>query len=443
MYLSSGLHTENPKFFCLHSINSVAAKRVSKQVMKGINYTSVSMAKSFIANGQAEPSDFYFFAGYLEWENGELLNEIEDGLWNTIATDASIVSKGMKILTGQDVKDVENAGVKTWTMMMDLMHKHGNSQYKYVTKKQSFEDEILHEWARERLFFKEAPLFMRDELAGDGEDAYVGEVVEAITGNVLPGTLLRGSSACTSFLLSDQELYKSLILVIQDDQEMSVGLQLNLPSDRTFDASIRDDSKIFKSKFLTQLPLRYGGQYGGISTIAENDQDSEDDDDDDPLFILHMSPTLRDANIGQPISENFKDGIWSCSIKEYASAVASYKASPDEFMCIDGFCLWTKHLNESGNVGGGVIEEVVKGNFEIVPHVRTSKVWNELLQQEILSEDTLLKNFKILDSAWSLADQNWRKDRKDDEKADKAHKLSLLNDEALKRWMIMNLQNDD
>lgn len=410
--------------------------------MKGINYTSVSMAKSLITNGQAKPSDFYFFAGYLEWENGELLNEIENGLWNTIAADASIVRKGMKILTGQDVKDVENAGVKTWTMMMDLMHKHGNSKYKYVTKKQSFEDEILHEWAREKLFFKEAPLFMRDELNEDGEDTDVGEVVETITGNVLPGTLLRGSSACTSFLLSDQEFHKSMILVVQDDQELSVGLILNLPSDRTFDASIRDDSKIFKSKFSTQLPLRYGGQYGGISTVAENDEDS-DDDDDDPLFILHMSPTLRDANIGQPIGENFNDGIWSCTTQEYASAIASYKASPDEFMCIDGFCLWTKHLTESGNVGGGVIEEVMKGHFEIVPHVRTSKVWHELLQQEILSEGTLHKNFNIFDSAWSLADQNWRKDRNDDDKTDKYHKLSLLNDEALKRWMMIYLQNDD
>ncbi len=396
------------------------------------------MAKTLIVDGVAKADDFFFFGGYLEWKNGELFQEIQDGLWHTISTDALTVRKGMKILTEQDVKEVGNAGINTWVMMMNLMRQNGILKFDETISEESFDDKMLQEWARRNLFFKEIPLFLRDDEEGEEDlNIDVTQLVTSVTGNVLPGTLLRGSSNCSPFLLEEQEFHKSLILIIQDDQELSVGLILNQPSSKTFEINLKDDSKFFKSTFSMQLPIRYGGAYGGPTSFSDKDEV-----DDGPLFILHMSQTLRDANVGQPIGENFRDGIWSCTSEQYTSAIANYIATPDDFMCIDGFCLWTKHVTESGHVGGGVMEDVLKGKFDLVPHVRTYKVWNELMKQQVLCGDSLEHNFKVFHSAWDLADYDWRQDKEKEHISENDYRLSLLSDEALKRWMMIYLHDE-
>ena len=439
-----GIHTKSPKFFCLHSVKSYVAKQYSEQVMNGIYFTSVQNAKDLVANGYAKPSDFWVFAGFMEWERGELIEEVEEGNWCTVATDGSIVKKGLKILTDADAIDIEHAGVQTWTMLMDLIHQNDDSLHNNKNKKkekrlfgtkkkinENFDDLMFEEWAKRHLRFDEAPLFLEDN---DELDSYG----QSSAGAIPPGTLLRGSSSGFPFLLSEQEFHKSLVLVVQDDYELSAGLILNHPTSNAFDISLSDESGIFPKKNSISFPTRFGGNYGG-PTI----HDPENDDDDKPLFILHMSQALRDANIGEPIGDQLDDGVWSCTAEQCISAISNRLASPKEFMCVNGFCLWLKNVDESGKVVGGIGAEVSKGDFEVVPHLRVPQVWNSLLQQEFLSSTSIDRNFDIAESAWHLASDSWKEDMNRKRKMLPASEIEslLLNDEALRRWITVYLHD--
>lgn len=199
--------------------------------------------------------------------------------------------------------------------------------------------------------------------------------------------------------------------------------------------------EFFLRKKSISFPIRFGGNYGG-PTI--HDPEDEDEDDDKPLFILHMSQVLRDANIGEPIGEKFDDGVWSCTAEECISAISNHLASPKEFMCVNGLCLWLKNVDESGNVDGGIGAEVLKGDFEVVPHLHVPRVWNSLLQQELLSSSAIDRNFDVAESAWHLAGESWKGDK--NKKSRKMLPVSeieslLLNDEALRRWITVYLHD--
>ncbi len=434
-----GIHTSRPKFFCLHSIKLAAAKQLSVQVMNGIYFTTIKNAKDLIADGYAKTKDFWFFSGLIEWEEGELMKEIEDGLWYSVATDASIVRKGLKILTDKGAMDVEHAGMPTWEMLIELIHQKiedvGNMLGMKTESNKSFDDLMFEQWAMKHLRFHEAPLFLREISNEDGEEDDF-DVTESVTGRLAPGTLIRGSSSGNPFLLSEQEYHKSLILIVQDDHELSVGLILNHPTSRSFNITFLDESSIFRKMSSIQLPIRFGGCYGGPTIHDSND----DGNDHKPLFILHMNEELRDAKIGQPIGQ-MTDGIWSCSADECISAIVNHLASPNDFMYIDGFCLWSKELDESGKVKGGIFSEVLKGDFEVVTHAHIQEAWDALLQQELLSSDALDRNFDLAQSAWSIAAQNWRGDSTRKKVTVAEDKALLLNDEALKRWITVYLHN--
>jgi putative AlgH/UPF0301 family transcriptional regulator len=441
-----GIHTSKPKFFCLHSIKSAIAKKVSVQVMNGIYFTTIQNAKDLIADGYAKTKDFWFFSGLVEWEEGELFDEIQDGIWYSVATDASIVRKGLKILTDEGAMDVESAGMQTWEMLMDLVHEKINevndelvlstnsraSVSRESTK--SFDDLMFEQWAKKHLRFTEAPLFLREILQENGKDNRP-DVIDSVH-NIAPGTLIRGSPSGNPFLLSEQEYHKSLILIVQDDQEISVGLILNHPTSRSFDVSLLDESTIFPKINSIRLPVRFGGCHGG-PTIRDFGDDRKDDK---PLFILYMNEALRNAKVGKPIGKT-KDGIWSCTAEDCITAIANHLASPNDFMCIDGFCLWSKETDESGMVKGGILAEVVKGDFEIVPHARIQAAWDSLLQQELLSYDALDRNLDLAQSAWNIADQNGRHGSVGKKVSVAEDKALQLNDEALKRWITINLNN--
>lgn len=451
-----GIHTEEPKFYCLHSIKSAAAKRVSKQVMNGIYFTSIENAKDLVEANVARPRDFWVFCGFVWWEDGELVQDIEDGLWHSVATDSAIVQKGLHILTDADAIDVVRHGAQTWNTLMKMIGQdisgtstntgdstsfeerqplHYAKNYLHGFVARNFDDLILKEWAKKHLIFDKTPLFLQDSYdSNDGDDGNADDDSDSsgkpMSGALAPGTLIRGSSNGTPFLFEDQEFHKSLMLVVQDDYELSVGLLLNQPSTKSFDFTFRDQSTFFDNLKTIKLPIRYGGALGA----------SCDDGDNRPLFILHMNAGLREANVGEPVGEHYPDGVWSCTMDQCLDAIADRIASPEDFMSVDGFCLWTKNVNESDQVEGGILPEVSKGNFEIVPHGRTEAVWKSLLAQQVLNPKTIHSNFDIGQFAWRLAKSStYDQTRTEVDSFDDEEDAKLLSDEALKRWMMANL----
>ena len=428
-----GIHTAEPKFFCLHSISSSIAKQYSKQVMNGIYFTSIQKAKDLVHTGMAEPQDFWCFSGFIEWNQGELVEEIKDGVWNAVNMDASIVTKGLQVLTDDEgAIDVEHAGVQTWTALTDLMHRKFQDLYhtrtstmmmelQQTSNQQSFDDKMLEEWAKRYLVFTEAPIFLQEMNEFDQEDISIGRIK--------PGTILRSSSKGNPFLLSEQEFHKSLVLVIKNDDELSAGLILNHPTSKTFETSFRDESRVFSKIQSVNLPVRFGGCYGG-SSIHDSPEEAEESR---PLFVLHMNQKLRDANVGEPIGPN---GVWSCTVDQCIIAIAKRIAHPEDFLVVDGFCLWSKVVDEkTGNVYGGIGSEVQKGSFDIVSTEHLSKVWTTLLQQQQLTTDQLESNFNMAESAWILSGRKSKKTKRIPEKEE----VIQLNDEALKRWISTNL----
>ena len=67
-----GLHTQEAKFYCLHSLHFYEALEVSRPVIQGIYFTSIQNAKELVYMGKATPNDFWTFSGFISWGPNEL-----------------------------------------------------------------------------------------------------------------------------------------------------------------------------------------------------------------------------------------------------------------------------------------------------------------------------------------------------------------------------------
>ena len=244
----------------------------------------------------------------------------------------------------------------------------------------------------------------------------------------MPGHLVRAAPIERSpFLLDDQELHKSVILILSDDERLTVGAILNRPAAKGVDIQIsrRDTGR---AQTIT-VPLRFGGQY----SIK----------DDEPLLWVHNNADLRSAGIGAPVGPA-NTGIYKCSADEVTIAIRQGLASVDDFFVITGVSVWTK---ENPNNSKGMQGEIESGRFEIVPPSQTSAVWESLSQQEVLTEWNLKENLAVADKAWSQGVVNTHHElpsidglsgnlNQDDSFVFKSNvKVSKLADDALTNWV--------
>ena len=330
----SGIHNDHPKFFCLHSFLP-NAQTSSREVMNGIYFTSFQNAQELVRNDLAKSDDFWVFCGFISWENGELNEEIKDGIWHAISTDSHTVKKGLRILNAGDSADIEDSGVRTWSMLMNMLGKGSllDSMSKGPTL---FDDLMLKVWATRNLVFNEPPKFLRDKLKSGDRSTFKDEII--------PGTIIRGSIKNAPFLLSDQEYHKSLILIVQND-DVSTGVILNRPSTRSFDMIFEDNRSFFQNEVDICFPLRFGGSYGGpirVDVPGIIDQ---------PMFFLHMKNELKEKNIGVPVGQNIPNGIWKCSVQEVSDTILSGMATAEDFLVIDGICIWSQEVYDDGSIG--------------------------------------------------------------------------------------------
>jgi putative AlgH/UPF0301 family transcriptional regulator len=390
-----GINSVNPDIVCLHSItNNDLVNNASIPVMKDIQWTSFDAAKRLVKAGVAHPSDFWVFCGYAGWGPGQLMGELDRKSWYMVATDSQTLLKELaRQAAGSDPRD---AGLDTWTLLMHMIgRKETASQHTG-----DFDDLMLKEWALKNLLSTEA-----GGGAGEASRLYDGGMVATkqqlrnimmkLTGasgtkkssdsGIKVGSLVRASGDDRSpFLLEDQELHKSVVLVISDDDNVSVGVILNRPAAKGLDIQITDKDS-GKTKTI-KVPLRYGGQYSVKGS--------------EPLLWLHCKPVLKAAEIGSPLGET--EGIWKCTANDVVSAVSQGLATPEEFLVVAGVSVWTK----TGDMSEGVQGLVQDGKFEVIPKFKARAVWDTLLKQEVLSADTLAKNLQIADEAWFKGQTN-------------------------------------
>ena len=259
---------------------------------------------------------------------------------------------------------------------------------------------------------------------------------EARGEKVTVGSMVRASSVDRSpFLLENQEYHKSIVLVLLDDVNLSVGVILNLPAANGVELALVD--KNTGAQRMLQIPVRFGGQY------AIQGQS--------PTMWLHYSESLREAEVGSPIGETREasNGIWKCTQDEASSAIGQGLARPSDFLIVSGLCVWTKGAQSDTR---GIQGEVMEKRFEVIPQSQFSEVWAGLKKQEVLTKVNLLKNLSSGYTAWKAASTDDKSEASDedvisdgigegyDEENDsfvfKSEKtVSQLSDDALRSWV--------
>mmetsp|Transcript_24090 Transcript_24090/g.28911 ORF Transcript_24090/g.28911 Transcript_24090/m.28911 type:complete len:275 (+) Transcript_24090:1-825(+) len=260
-------------------------------------------------------------------------------------------------------------------------------------------------------------------------------IAKATSGeSVEEGSLVRASSVERSpFLLESQELHKSVVLIIMDDENISVGAILNRPAAKGLDINITDKTTS-KSKNI-ELPLRFGGQYAIKGS--------------EPLLWIHCNERLKEAKVGSEIG-NGKSGIWKCVGDDVTAAIAQGLAKPEDFMVISGLSVWPKG---EGSLENGMDGQVKQGNFEIIQSSKVPHVWDSLLKQEQLTNMNLISYVEGANEAWYLGgsgQDNMNSDQESlpigglgegfDEEDDSLVfnsdvKVAKLSDDALRSWV--------
>lgn len=403
----------------LHSIGTDLARNVSDSILKNIWITTHEGARMLIAAGQAVSDDFYVVCGMTGWDSGQLLEELHRppplSSWYMVATDSETI---WDLLRHQrEENNPRNAGLTMWQNLTRQIGKHdydvladstidGENDY----LKDSFSDLMLKEWTADMLLVEEDYF----------DDAMIYRALGAAQGPPIgEGTLCRGSSLDYSpFLLNQQLFHKSIMLVFQDDDDLSVGLILNHPTPDQYELVTPQGTSV-------EFTIRYGGWAGR--------------DDVDPFIWLHSSQSMRDAEIGAPLGN--RDKIWTCSQDSVCRAIDTGLATAEDFMLVQGFSVWEK---ESG--AGGMTGQVLAGNFEPVS-ASHGETWGILQSQKRLTETTVDENIRLSDHAWVISGMNTAVNNTitgHDAKRmvfDSLVSVSDLADQALRNWVITHLLN--
>jgi putative AlgH/UPF0301 family transcriptional regulator len=417
------------------------ATKASIPLMKDIQWTTFDNAKKLVKAGVAEVRDFWVFVGYAGWGPGQLKGELARNSWYMVATDSQTLLQ--ELARQGEGADPRDAGLEPWTLLMNMI---GRSD---TAKKRSgdFDDLMLKEWAFSNLLSTAAGggagIQERDPLEFNTYPELVDQLMSRVMGPesnsapMMEGALIRASSADRSpFLLDKQELHKSIVLIIADDESASIGVVLNRPSSKGLEIKLAD--KITGGSKVVTIPMRFGGQY---SVQGEEQQ-----------LWLHSSPTLRQIKIGSPIGVNQKNGIWKCTAQDVIAAIGQGFAEPEEFLVVSGVSIWEKNIMGTKT---GIEGEIELKNFEIIPNSNRENLWSVLLrQQEVLTKMNVGRSLALAEETWEAANSNGRSqssekkkqspigglgegfDEEDDTYVFKSDvKVSKLSDDALQSWI--------
>lgn len=385
--------------------------------MKDIQWTTFENAKRLVQVGAAQASDFWVFIGYAGWGPGQLMGELDRKSWYMVATDSQTLLTELGRQSA--ASDPREAGLDSWTLLMNMI---GRSD---TAKEHSgdFDDLMLKEWALKNLLSNEAGggagskelppdaaeglglNFEQEPLRKTGPlDPFLDKMRSPERNEeIFVGSVVRASPAERSpFLLDGQEFHKSIVLVLSDENGITVGAILNRPASKGLDIQIKDKSTGNTKK--VKIPLRFGGQY----TVQGKEA----------LLWLHCNPTLRDSEIGSPVG-NMGGKIWKCTADDVINSIGRGLATPDDFLVISGVSVWSKApgvLQPLGMQG-----EVYRGNYEVVRQKRIEAVWKALAKQDVLTSDNLTLNLEVGADAWSAgaSDDNDDNSSNSNEKADK------------------------
>lgn len=379
---------EEPTIVCLHNLTTPKAQEVSDQIIPGVYMTSHDAARALVSSGDATSDSFYLFYGFCSWDPNQLQAEVQTGSWYVASTDPKTLWNDLAVMRN-DSYDTRFAGVEMWE---NLIGKLGKS-HEILQDDQAmdnFPDLMLKEWVTQTLF---AP---PEETGNAAVDDYsIHRAISAASRPpVQPGSLLRASSQLESpYLLQEQFLHKSTVLVLQENKDVSVGVILNLPTSDVFSLQINNDT-------IANFVVRYGGPSSVTDTINDLAKSGlgmveAADDDDEPMIWLHCAAGLKFLRTGKPLLAGDENGIWTCTTEQVKQAIDFGFAAVDDFMLVKGLCLWEK---EAGS--GGIQGQIMEGNLEMVPPENIDGAWTPLRRQKQLDDGSFEENVNLAKDAW-------------------------------------------
>ena len=444
--------------------------------------------------------DVVLFAGFCSWRPGQLEIEMSEDRdeWRVLSVDGrsswdEVMSQRRKILsssstiaanddgdgadaTGSSSGASLRAGTEMWTNFLGMIGMSESAATGRLSPGQvDFYDGMLEVWAEDRLNNEEVvdaapPSSSSDILA-------VGIIDPA--GRIGPGTIARARSPPTNdMLLYDAEFVRSLILVLEDTRESTVGVILSHPMAAAIEFKDGEDP----------IPIRYGGPIDvvswkdgsyleeggdgdddevddelheeffdyrseGINSDDEAfvdcsdsiDDDHDDDYDDDSSFIwIHRNAEFGCGGGGTRLGTS---GLW---LVEEDDAIESLKTGilrMEEVMVFSGVSIWEKGP-DLGRCNGGLLEQIDSlRSLEVVQSCDSRRdadaigiAWGILTKrQRVLTRDSLDSNIDAAISAWTECCAETAVgstvSRRDDARA-------RLSDATLKAWVGANLLGD-
>ena len=295
--------------------------------MDGLSYTDIPTAKELVQQGRASPQDFLTVSGSVSWYTQELECEMQQEHWyHASSFDSALLRATLK-------------DESPWNSLLNFMGTNASK-----LKSHKFDNRMLEAWAERKLVFDGGlPPFL-DETASEQHH----EPLRA-------GDMLIASSS--SFLFRNQEFHKSILLVIEDDQDQTVAAFLNYPTSKSVES---------------MGAVRYGGKT------------------ESPTFVLHRHDTT-----GIPIG--LHDRIHKSTLEEAQEAM--YMVVPGDSLVVSGVEVFDKDENGVSSLEGHFHED----HFERVSPENLDEVWNLLVEQRAANEAMLEVNLQYALMAWNVA----------------------------------------
>jgi len=489
---SSDGYTE---FTCLHHLDRTDpnVQAVSTKLFADLSMISLGDAQSLckLDSSKFSPDDFHAFGGFCSWRPGQLEREMGEGRdeWRALSVDANSILDEMKhqryeskIVTkfssrGQNVaRGLLETGADMWRNFLNMIHVSESTATERIPAGQlDFYDRMLEIWAEEN-------------LSVDDEDDSVDAVDVVVpssnsTDLIGPGTLVRATSHVSNdMLLYENELIKSLVLVIEDRADATVGIILNHPLGAAVECVEGKDP----------LPLRYGGPIDKDEVSPDSFDGEEDEEDDDEMYegfldyqnaaasndfvfddssddasdyddnsedgYVDDSPFIwihRDAALGSQGpdggggSQLGTSGVWNIEENDALKSLQSGFLCLEDTMVFSGVCVWEKDP-DLGICRGGLREQIdVLQSLEVVRACNDNdqsdnnvieSVWDVLSQhQNVLVKESFDSNIDAALGAWEMCTSKIGSPSISQSTCSSRVDLS---DAVLRAWLGVNLLGD-
>ena len=353
---------------CLHALEGEAAARLSLPVIRGVSQTSLEGALALVEQGDATREDFWVFVGCAGWAPKQLEAEVDDGTWLMASADSAtllreLLSQGTALQppADEDATAVEAPhgafgdgggavaadGLATWSELMRSIGRGADVE----TSRGCLADNMLGEWVRHRLYSRTgAPrwgwasgrgdegIFVEDTEGAEGAEGTreteatieaTTEATEATTeatetteaaeyGDSLVGAVLcAGAVPAPRFLLNEQYLLQSVLLVVEEVSEGFLAVALNRP---TATIAFLDHGEVERRL------LSFGGDCQLVDGSGVEMQSALDANG---ILWLHHRPELGGEEVG-------RSGVWRTWASRAAEQVRRGDASLSDFLLVSG-----------------------------------------------------------------------------------------------------------